>query len=74
MKSITLFQKESLKKVRDLSFTEYFYLAGGTALALKYNYRFSEDFDFFLFPEKSFNLGEFFSLKLKSLRNLLMLK
>ena len=68
MKSITLFQKRSLEKVRDLSFTKYFYLAGEIALALKYNHRFSEDFDFFLFPEKSFNLGEFFFIKVKELK------
>jgi len=68
MKSITLFQKKSLEKVRDLSFTKHFYLAGGTALALKYNHRFSEDFDFFLFPDKSFNLGKFFFTKVKELK------
>jgi len=68
MKILTTLQKETLKKVTSLNFTEHFYLAGGTALTLKYNHRFSEDFDFFLFPDKSFNLGEFFFPKLKELK------
>lgn len=32
--------------------TKNFYLAGGTALTIKYGHRISEDFDFFLYPDK----------------------
>jgi len=32
-----------------------FYLAGGTAIAIKYNHRFSEDFDFFTYPDFKFD-------------------
>jgi predicted nucleotidyltransferase component of viral defense system len=40
--------------------TEDFYLAGGTALTIKYNHRFSEDFDFFSYPDR---VLDFFTLK-----------
>jgi predicted nucleotidyltransferase component of viral defense system len=34
--------------VSGISLVRGFYLAGGTAIAIKYSHRFSEDFDFFL--------------------------
>ena len=48
-------QKEALKKVVSLGICEDFYLAGGTALLIRYGHRYSEDFDFFSFPEKKFD-------------------
>ncbi len=50
-------QKRTLEKVVSLSLTEGFYLAGGTALAIRYGHRHSEDFDFFTFPSYRFNVG-----------------
>lgn len=50
-------QKRTLEKVVSLSLTEGFYLAGGTALTIRYGHRHSEDFDFFTFPSYRFNLG-----------------
>ncbi len=50
-------QKRTLGKVASLSLTEGFYLAGGTALTIRYGHRHSEDFDFFTFPSYRFNLG-----------------
>lgn len=50
-------QKRTLEKVASLSLTEGFYLAGGTALAIRYGHRHSEDFDFFTFPFYRFNVG-----------------
>ncbi len=48
-------QKEALEKVVSLGICEDFYLAGGTAIFIKYGHRFSEDFDYFSFPEKRFD-------------------
>lgn len=36
-----------------------FYLAGGTALLIRYDHRPSEDFDFFLFPEREFKVFDY---------------
>jgi predicted nucleotidyltransferase component of viral defense system len=38
------------------SATKGFYLAGGTALYLKYHHRISEDFDFFTYPDVDFSI------------------
>lgn len=46
---------ETLGKLSKLEIFRDFYLAGGTALFLKYGHRPSYDLDFFLFPEKSFS-------------------
>lgn len=54
--NLTKAQKESLKKIVKSGITEGFYLAGGTAIYLKYSHRFSEDFDFFLLPQINKNL------------------
>ena len=40
-------QKEVLKVLIDSGITDRFYLAGGTAISIKYNHRPSLDFDFF---------------------------
>lgn len=48
-------QKRILEKVVSCSLSEGFYLAGGTAIAIKYNHRPSDDFDFFTFPEICFD-------------------
>jgi predicted nucleotidyltransferase component of viral defense system len=42
--------KETLENLSKSGITEKFYLAGGTALALKYSHRESKDLDFFSFP------------------------
>jgi len=48
MKKLSEKQRKVLEKIVKSGITkEGFYLAGGTALALKYNHRVSEDFDFF---------------------------
>ena len=47
MKNLTEKQKKTLSLVVESGISENFYLAGGTAVALKYNPRYSEDFDFF---------------------------
>ncbi len=59
MKKLSRPQKEALEKVVNSSLTEGFYLAGGTALTIKYSHRTSEDFDFFTFPEYQINLLTF---------------
>lgn len=45
--SLTKQQREILEWLIESGTGEKFYLAGGTALSIKYNHRFSEDFDFF---------------------------
>ena len=55
MKALTELQKRTLEKLVGTSAVSEFYLAGGTALLVRYGHRFSEDFDFFCFPEKAFN-------------------
>ena len=47
MKSLTSLQKRTLDFVVKSGLTKGFYLAGGTAIAIRYSHRFSEDFDFF---------------------------
>ncbi|MEZ0343555.1 MAG: nucleotidyl transferase AbiEii/AbiGii toxin family protein [Caldimicrobium sp.] len=59
MKKLSEPQKKTLEKVVNLSLTEGFYLAGGTALTIKYSHRVSEDFDFFTFPEREIDLLTF---------------
>ncbi len=44
--------KKSLELLSKYGIIENFYLAGGTALALKYSHRESEDVDLFTFPER----------------------
>ncbi len=56
--SLRSIQKETLEKVVSLSLTRGFYLAGGTALAIRYSHRPSEDFDFFSFPDFSFRIDD----------------
>lgn len=48
---LTKEQIESLKTIVNKGITKGFYLAGGTAITIKYSHRFSDDFDFFLFPD-----------------------
>ena len=55
MKALTELQKRTLEKLVKTSAVSDFYLAGGTALLVRYGHRFSEDFVFFCFPEKIFN-------------------
>ena len=43
---------QTLEKLAGSGITEGFYLAGGTAISLKYGHRISEDLDFFTFPGK----------------------
>ncbi|WP_297446515.1 nucleotidyl transferase AbiEii/AbiGii toxin family protein [Desulfurobacterium sp.] len=47
MKNITDLQEKTLDFVVKSGLTEGFYLAGGTAIIIKYAHRYSEDFDFF---------------------------
>ncbi len=46
----------TLEQLTKYGITEGLYLAGGTALALKYRHRTSEDLDFFTFPETDLDL------------------
>jgi predicted nucleotidyltransferase component of viral defense system len=55
MKKLKKKQREVLETLVKSGITEGFYLAGGTALLLRYNHRESEDFDFFSFPERDFD-------------------
>ncbi|QID32577.1 nucleotidyl transferase AbiEii/AbiGii toxin family protein [Pampinifervens florentissimum] len=64
-KSLKDIQKKTLEKIVSLSLTEGFYLAGGTALTIRYAHRLSEDFDFFTFPSHNFNAN----VLLEKLRN-----
>jgi len=48
-------QRKALENVVGLGISKDFYLAGGTALLIRYGHRFSEDFDFFSFPQMSFD-------------------
>ncbi len=45
MRSLTDTQRETLGLVSGSSLVKGFYPAGGTAIAIKYNHRFSKDFD-----------------------------
>ena len=51
--------KEKLREASIFSILFDFYLAGGTALLIKYDHRPSEDFDFFLFPERDFKVDSY---------------
>lgn len=62
MKKLTKLQLKALETVLKSGITENFYLAGGTALTIKYDHRFSEDFDFFSYPDR---IIDFFILKTK---------
>ncbi|RUM28019.1 MAG: hypothetical protein DSY32_04845, partial [Aquifex sp.] len=55
MKKLSKKQRIALEEVVSLEICDNFYLAGGTALLIRYGHRFSEDFDFFSFPQKSFD-------------------
>ena len=59
MKSLTDTQRETLSLVSGISLVRGFYLAGGTAIAIKYSHRFSEDFDFFTCPDFKFDAFSF---------------
>ena len=52
-------QRKTLEKLQSLDILSNFYLAGGTALLIKYDHRPSEDFDFFLFPERDFKVDSY---------------
>ncbi len=52
MKKLNKQQRTTLELVVKSGVTENFYLAAGTALTIKYGHRISEDFDFFLYPDK----------------------
>jgi predicted nucleotidyltransferase component of viral defense system len=54
--SLTATQKRTLDLLIKSSATKGFYLAGGTALYLKYHHRISEDFDFFTYPDVDFSI------------------
>lgn len=54
--SLTDTQKKTLDLLIKSSATKGFYLAGGTALYLKYHHRISEDFDFFTYPDVDFSI------------------
>ncbi len=55
---LTKKQKRALEKIVQSGITKKFYLAGGTAISIKYNHRISEDFDFFIKNNK-FNFQPF---------------
>jgi len=54
--SLTATQKKTLDLLTKSSATKGFYLAGGTALYLKYHHRISEDFDLFTYPDVDFSI------------------
>ena len=54
--SLTDTQKKTLDLLIKSSASRGFYLAGGTALYLKYHHRISEDFDFFTYPDVDFSI------------------
>jgi len=47
MRKLTEQQKKTLTLLVESGICKDFYLAGGTAISIKYNHRYSEDFDFF---------------------------
>ena len=51
-------QRKVLEEIVESGITDGFYLAGGTALMMRYGHRFSEDFDFFSFPDAKINFGK----------------
>ncbi|RUM42392.1 MAG: hypothetical protein DSY34_01975 [Desulfurobacterium sp.] len=56
MKRLKEKQREALEKLVKSGITEGFYLAGGTALLIRYGHRESDDFDFFsFFQNKNFD-------------------
>ena len=52
---LTKIQEKVLEEIVASGITEGFYLAGGTALMMRYHHRFSGDFDFFLLPGRKFD-------------------
>lgn len=63
-------QKEVFEKILVLDIFRDFYLSCDTALFFKYNHRPSLDFDFFLFPNKKFNLSLYEKKLIKNFQNL----
>jgi predicted nucleotidyltransferase component of viral defense system len=61
MQKLSKRQRAILEEFAISNILSDFYLAGETALTIRYNHRFSEDFDFFCFPEKKINFFEFAS-------------
>jgi len=61
-------QREILEMLQSLNILSDFYLAGGTAILLKYDHRPSEDFDFFLFPEREFMTYSYEKVILKTFK------
>ncbi|GAB6887048.1 nucleotidyl transferase AbiEii/AbiGii toxin family protein [Desulfothermus okinawensis JCM 13304] len=59
MKKLSQLQREVLEEIAASGIAEGFYLAGGTGISIKYDHRYSEDFDFFCFPYKNI---DFFKL------------
>lgn len=59
MKNLSNTEKAALEKALSLDIFLSLYLGGGTALRIKYNHRPSLDFDFFLLPDKKFELPNF---------------
>ncbi|AWB10150.1 MAG: hypothetical protein C0173_01830 [Desulfurella sp.] len=53
---LTRQQLSALEVVLNYGIDEGFYLAGGTAITIKYNHRHSEDFDFFTIPGFNFDI------------------
>ena len=51
MKNLSRELITTLEQLTEYGITEGLYPAGGTALALKYGHRTSEDLDFFTFPD-----------------------
>ncbi len=53
MKKLSEEQEKALELIAISGITEKFYLTGGTAIAIKYGHRLSEDLDFFSLPQFS---------------------
>lgn len=49
-------QEKVLEEIVASGITEKFYLAGGTALMMRYHHRFTDDFDSFTRPEDEFDV------------------
>ncbi len=62
MKKLSKRQREVLEEIATSDILSNFYLAGGTALTIRYNHRSSQDFDFFSFPKKRINFLHLSSL------------
>ena len=66
MTKLSKAQREVLEVLIDSGITDRFYLAGGTAISIKYNHRPSLDFDFFSDSFFSFTEKEDFLKKIES--------